>query len=438
MSEVMKPRHELWLDGPNYTADAVIIDTAREKILLIERSDCGQWALPGGFIDPQESALTAARREAAEETSLDVSGGQLVFRGIVDDPRNTERAWIETSAYLFDSSADHEVAAGDDARQTKWFPLADLPLLYASHQSIVERALDTIVSRQQFVPTKDASYTPVHGGHMKYEKYLVAAPCGEFFAKSYSGAEMSDEHVTYLQKEAATMSHLRTNGYPHIPSSSHMHDERTLLMDAFAPHDGWRWRAHSESLDAYIQDSLAAFAALEQMPPPADVHAIPGSLAIHFGEGWHMHDADLPTKLQPLIAQLRPESQRTAAQLLDNIDQLRRYVDANPLPDSFVFCHHDARQANIAWHPKHGAKLVDWSWADIGRPGSDATTLLIDLHKHGHDISSYRHEVNPAHCITMIGFWLEHASWPIAERNQTIRLQQLASATAAYEVLESL
>ena len=122
-------------------------------------------------------------------------------------------------------------------------------------------------------------------------------------------------------------------------------------------------------------------------------------------------------------------------QNLDDLALLRDAALQSPLPDSYALCHHDARQANIAWHPDHGARLVDWSWTDIGRPGSDATMLLIDLHKHGHDITPYLGEVNPEHCTALIGFWLEHALRPIGERDPSIRLQQFVSALAAYEVL---
>lgn len=140
MNEIPRPHAELWYDGPNYTADAIIIDSTQSTILLIERRDCGQWALPGGFVDDGESAYAASIREAREETLIDVTNGQLVYRGVVDDPRNTQHAWIETSAYLF-KHAEASTIAGDDALSTRWFSLDQLPPLYASHRSIVNRAL---------------------------------------------------------------------------------------------------------------------------------------------------------------------------------------------------------------------------------------------------------------------------------------------------------
>ncbi len=69
--------------------------------------------------------------------------GTEVFSGYVDDPRNTDQAWIETVAYNFhdDSGAivgDIRLCAGDDAGKVKWMDLNCTVDLYASHKDIVE------------------------------------------------------------------------------------------------------------------------------------------------------------------------------------------------------------------------------------------------------------------------------------------------------------
>jgi len=50
----------------------IIVVDARGRVLLEKRSDCGQWGLPGGRINPGEDIETAARREVKEATGLDV------------------------------------------------------------------------------------------------------------------------------------------------------------------------------------------------------------------------------------------------------------------------------------------------------------------------------------------------------------------------------
>jgi len=131
----------LWFEGANHTADAVIIHVATRSILLILRKDRQQWALPGGFVDSQEAPLAAARREAFEETHAEVSEGTLIYEGIVEDPRNSATAWIETSAFLFQPETLLSVQAGDDAEEACWKQLDRLPELYASHGQIVAHAL---------------------------------------------------------------------------------------------------------------------------------------------------------------------------------------------------------------------------------------------------------------------------------------------------------
>jgi 8-oxo-dGTP pyrophosphatase MutT (NUDIX family) len=63
---------------------AVIFDDRREKILLTQRSDNGQWCLPGGALDPGESASENCVREVLEETGLEVGVKRLI--GIYSSP----------------------------------------------------------------------------------------------------------------------------------------------------------------------------------------------------------------------------------------------------------------------------------------------------------------------------------------------------------------
>lgn len=55
-------------------------------VLLIERTDNGNWSMPGGAMDPGESMTACAIRETREETGLDVELTGLV--GIYTDPRH--------------------------------------------------------------------------------------------------------------------------------------------------------------------------------------------------------------------------------------------------------------------------------------------------------------------------------------------------------------
>lgn len=144
--------------GPNYTADPVIMryDLEEPYVLLITRGDTGQWALPGGFIDPTDTdSEVAARREGREEALLNLDDNSitatLVYKGIVADPRTTVNSWPETTAYRLDVPEDltrglstEPYKAGDDADIAQWKPVSNIEQnLFGSHRLIVKLALSS-------------------------------------------------------------------------------------------------------------------------------------------------------------------------------------------------------------------------------------------------------------------------------------------------------
>lgn len=74
-----------------------------------------EWAIPGGMVDKGEKISDALKREFTEE-ALDGaddsklkelwSKGTTVFKGYVDDPRNTDNSWMETKVVNFHDDAD--------------------------------------------------------------------------------------------------------------------------------------------------------------------------------------------------------------------------------------------------------------------------------------------------------------------------------------------
>jgi len=57
---------------------AGILHPAENKILLVRRADNGRWAVPGGYMEPGESAAEACAREVLEEAGLQVRVGRLI------------------------------------------------------------------------------------------------------------------------------------------------------------------------------------------------------------------------------------------------------------------------------------------------------------------------------------------------------------------------
>ncbi|XP_033126792.1 ADP-ribose pyrophosphatase, mitochondrial-like [Anneissia japonica] len=132
------------------------------QFVAIKRKDSGLWAIPGGMVDAGDTISATLKREFGEEAmnSLEATGkekkaiekevaklfrhGIEVYRGYVDDPRNTDNSWMETVAVNFHDDTGNSVGkfklyAGDDAADVHWTDIgADLNL-YASHISFIEK-----------------------------------------------------------------------------------------------------------------------------------------------------------------------------------------------------------------------------------------------------------------------------------------------------------
>ncbi|XP_055619901.1 ADP-ribose pyrophosphatase, mitochondrial [Toxorhynchites rutilus septentrionalis] len=171
----LKGRGFLGRWGPNHAADPVvtrwkvdeggkpIVDDVTGKRVLqmcaIERHDCGEWAIPGGMVDPGEMVSSTLKREFMEEAmsqSVETAeveaffnAGKEIYKGYVDDPRNTDNAWMETVAVNFhdwDGSVvgKFHLYAGDDAAKVKWMDIDSGVKLYASHASIVRKVVEIL------------------------------------------------------------------------------------------------------------------------------------------------------------------------------------------------------------------------------------------------------------------------------------------------------
>jgi ADP-ribose pyrophosphatase YjhB (NUDIX family) len=105
------------------TVDALIIRD--NKVLLIKRGHDpyeGYWALPGGYVDWDETVEEAIAREVKEEVGLDVT--ETKFFGVYSTPLRHPRQVIAIS-FLLKTSGDP--VAGDDANEAKFFDFADIP-----------------------------------------------------------------------------------------------------------------------------------------------------------------------------------------------------------------------------------------------------------------------------------------------------------------------
>jgi 8-oxo-dGTP diphosphatase len=132
---------------PAVTVDIVTLVRidGRWKVLLIRRGKPpfqGQWAIPGGFVEPCEPLEAAACRELWEETGAEAA--RLEQLHTFGDPGRDPRGWTISVAYLAvldaEAAAVRQVRAGSDAAAAGWFDLDDLPPLAFDHADILAYA----------------------------------------------------------------------------------------------------------------------------------------------------------------------------------------------------------------------------------------------------------------------------------------------------------
>jgi 8-oxo-dGTP pyrophosphatase MutT (NUDIX family) len=104
------------------------------RLLLVRRCDTGDWELPGGHVDPGESASDTAVRETAEESGItvDITGLAGIYTDpghVITDPR-TGRA-RQPFAVCFHASPLYGSPGGDQVEtgEARWFTIGDIPSL---------------------------------------------------------------------------------------------------------------------------------------------------------------------------------------------------------------------------------------------------------------------------------------------------------------------
>lgn len=122
------------------TTDAIVFVKELEKtyVLLIQRGAepfKNKWALPGGFIEMDETLEAACKRELVEETGLQVTGMKQ-FK-TYDAPDRDPRHRTISVVYYTELPEKKNVKGGDDAARAEWFLIGNLPELAFDHAQIL-------------------------------------------------------------------------------------------------------------------------------------------------------------------------------------------------------------------------------------------------------------------------------------------------------------
>lgn len=153
--EMVKKYKEAWKSAPFpptfMTVDAVVIQSGH--ILLVKRGDMpgkGLWALPGGFLNQEETMLDGAIRELKEETKikvpLPVLKGSIKGSKTFDAPNRSSRGRTITQAFLIDLGVGElpKVRGSDDAEKAFWVPFNQVKQekLFEDHFHIIDNFIN--------------------------------------------------------------------------------------------------------------------------------------------------------------------------------------------------------------------------------------------------------------------------------------------------------
>jgi ADP-ribose pyrophosphatase len=172
-----------FLQGPNQAADPIVTRSTNDndvnniEVVVIRRGDNRVWALPGGMVDANEESIDTAKREFQEEAGNHGDNSKekqvfnklisvlfdkycvgRVYRGYVDEGRNTDNSWMESTAHHWHipSSASDvyniPLSSGDDATEVRWLNVQnddDMRRLHGNHYEMIMKAVKQLKEKQK-------------------------------------------------------------------------------------------------------------------------------------------------------------------------------------------------------------------------------------------------------------------------------------------------
>lgn len=145
-------RGKLGKFGPNHAADVIVTCTIDDEhfALMVEKhlSDSATLAWPAGMIEAGQTVPDALRAELTQEAVRESNAVDklfaecdcgLVYRGWVDDFRNTDNAWMETTVHHFHATDEIRrdlqlhVTDTEEIKAVRWHKMEEVTRMYASH-----------------------------------------------------------------------------------------------------------------------------------------------------------------------------------------------------------------------------------------------------------------------------------------------------------------
>jgi len=136
----MKKKYTYDYPRPAVTVDVVIVTREKKpRVLLIRRKHepfAGMWAIPGGFVEMEETLEAAARRELFEETGVRTTTMEQLHT--FGNPGRDPRGRVISVVYLAQVAPRKlKPRAADDAAEVGWHDLSRTPPLAFDHAEIL-------------------------------------------------------------------------------------------------------------------------------------------------------------------------------------------------------------------------------------------------------------------------------------------------------------
>ena len=326
---------------------------------------------------------------------------------------------------------------------------------------LTDRALQCAATELK-VDSSELRITPVSGGFSLNRRALVSSGDRTIFVKEVDANLLSDEgerELGWLKKDYAVTCLLQKTYPQYVADWTELADDGHVLMtSSYASSDGWLWQPPTDNsvAERYISTVIAAVRELEKIKLPQELIEelqlqpfVARELGLDDGIDQIIADADIRRRLIDNYQKLLPNqleiNKRRCQVIIELLEKRDELIDISVRAKEFAkqtedcFNHSDVRSDNLAFNPQTGElKLVDWNWASYVPQGSGATEFLVDMARHGRDVTPWLGELNVEMLASFVGFFLTRSLKPPLKPGDNLRQMQALSAAVACDLLQSM
>ena len=326
---------------------------------------------------------------------------------------------------------------------------------------LTDRALQCAAAELN-VDSSELRITPVSGGFSLNRRALVSSGDRTIFVKEVDANLLSDEgerELGWLKKDYAVTRLLQKTYPQYVADWTELADDGHVLMtSSYASSDGWLWQPPTDNsvAERYISTVITAVCELEKIKLPQELIEemqlqpfVARELGLDDGIDQIIADADIRRRLIDNYQKLLPNqleiNQRRCQAIIELLEKRDELIDISARVKEFAkqtedcFNHSDVRSDNLAFNPQTGElKLVDWNWASYAPQGSGVTEFLVDMARHGHDVTPWLGELSAEMLASFVGFFLIRSLKSPLKPGDNLRQMQALSAAVAYDLLERM